>query len=71
MPFVSLALAQGPSWAVVLPLILAGVITLVFVVLILLGRPKGFVRIVSTVSGVAVLALGLGTLGLWLAGAVG
>jgi len=58
------------DWAVVLPLLLAGVITLVFLVLILLGRPKGFVRLASAISGVAVLVLGLGTLGLWLGGAI-
>jgi len=57
--------------AVVLPLVLAGIVTVVFAVLILLGRPKGFVRIASAVSGVAILALGLTTLGLWLGGSVG
>lgn len=59
------------EWAVVLPLILAGVITLVFLVLILAGRPKGFVRIASAVTGVAILALGLTTLGLWLTSGAG
>ncbi len=52
-------------------MVLVGVIVLVFVVLILLGRPQGFVRIAPAVSGIAVLVLGLATLGVWLAGAVG
>jgi len=54
----------------VLPLLLAGVIALVFLVLILAGRPKGFVRIASTAAGLAVLVLGLTTLGLWVGGAI-
>ena len=59
------------SPSTVLPLVLAGIVTVVFVVLIALGRPKGFVRIASAVSGVSVLALGLTTLGLWLGGSLG
>ena len=56
---------------VVLPLAFVAVLIAVFLVLILLGRPKGFVRIASIVSGFAVVALAAATLGVWLAGGVG
>lgn len=50
----------------VLPLAFVGVLVTVFLVLILLGRPQGFVRIASIVSGFAVVVLGLATLGSWI-----
>ena len=51
-----------------LPLTLVVVLVAVFLVLVLLGRPQGFVRIASIVVGFAVVALGAATLAVWLAG---
>ena len=53
-----------------LPLAFVAILAVVFLVLILLGRPQGFVRIASIVAGFAVVVLGAATLGLWLGGAV-
>ncbi len=55
-------------WDLLLPFLLAGVLVAVFLVLIAAGRPQGFVRVASAVSGIAVLVLGLLTVGLWAGG---
>lgn len=48
--------------ALLLPLAFIGVLVAVFLALILLGRPKGFVRIASIATGFAVLVLGTATI---------
>jgi len=53
---------------ILLPLAFVGVLVVVFAALILLGRPKGFVRIASLVTGIAVVVLGAASLVVWLAG---
>lgn len=53
---------------ILLPLAFVGVLVVVFAALILLGRPKGFVRIASLVTGIAVVVLGAASLLVWLAG---
>lgn len=53
---------------ILLPLAFVGVLIAVFAALILLGRPKGFVRIASIVTGFAVVVLGAATIVVWLAG---
>lgn len=55
--------------ALLLPMVLVGALVATFLVLILLGRPQGFVRITSTVAAIAVLALGVTTIGLLAGGA--
>ena len=54
--------------ALLLPLTFVVALVTVFLVLILLGRPKGFVRVASLVAGLAVVVLGLATVGVWLTG---
>jgi len=56
--------------AIALPLAFVAILAVVFLVLILLGRPQGFVRIASLVAGFAVVGLGAATLAVWLAGGV-
>ncbi len=51
-----------------LPLALVVVLVAVFLLLVLLGRPQGFVRIASLVVGFAVVVLGAATLAVWLSG---
>ncbi|HWL60435.1 MAG TPA: hypothetical protein VNQ48_06085 [Microbacteriaceae bacterium] len=53
---------------ILLPLAFVGVLVVVFAALILLGRPKGFVRIASLVTGITVVVLGAASLVVWLAG---
>lgn len=58
----------GMHAALLLPLAFVGVLVAVFLVLILLGRPQGFVRIASIATGLAVVVLGVATVVVWLTG---